>query len=163
MNNSNLKVKVEVSEGESPIISANFEGSVDEVMKGVYDFLSKAIPQFSIVNKVVLQLPSAYELVEKISDKVKVCEGQIIFSDTAKGLSTEERFTLALVASYIGNKIGLLPEPSLSVKSLASILEVSEKTVMNIASLLSKRGLINRPKKGVFEINAKGIALVIAK
>lgn len=163
MNSSRLRVTIEVKEGESPIVSANFEGNADEVMKGVYDFLAKAIPQFSLVNKIALQLPSAYELVEKISDKVKVCEGQIVFSDLAKELQTEERFTLALVAAHIGNKMGLLPEPYLSLKSLSSILGVSEKTVMNIASLLSKKGVINRPKKGVFEINAKGIALTITK
>jgi predicted transcriptional regulator len=70
---------------------------------------------------------------------------------------------LALAASYAGNKVGLLPESHLPVRSIASILNVSEKTIMNIGSSLVKKGLISRPKKGTFEMNAKGIAAVIGK
>ncbi len=163
MNKCDLKVSIEVREGESPIVSANFEGNVDEVMKGLYEFLSKAVPQFSLVNRITLQLPSAYELVDKISDKVKLCESQIIFTDASANLQTEEKLMLALLASHVGNKIGLITDRLQSVKSLASILNVSEKTIMNLSSSLVKRGLINRPKKGMFEINAKGITMIVAK
>lgn len=159
MNEDNIEVTIEVKT-ETGTVSSKFTGSAEEVIRGVMNFLSESFPAFSIARKISLRYPSTDELVNLLSEDVKISGKEIFFlkkpTDTAEGIKK------ALIAARVAYELGATDSNAISVKELARITSIAEKTINNNLTELVKSGAVERVSKGVYKITDRGLLEVTA-
>lgn len=144
-----LRIHVEFGQDE-----LDFEGNADEVFKALVDFLNKVYPTFEIARNLIF-IPDIRKLSEEIVGLVKITpEGPILI--LGKELPARKTLCLALLGSFLGNKLGKLNKPSLSPKELTKATGKAYKTIMNGLPNMLKDGLIEKADKE-YRITSHGI------
>jgi DNA-binding MarR family transcriptional regulator len=81
-------------------------------------------------------------------------EGLILTSDD---LTSEEAIVLSLLGVYVGNKLGLSAEESVSVTQIATASGKASKTILNQLKSMIDDGLVERVGRGKYKIRSLGI------
>jgi hypothetical protein len=136
-------------------VEQTFTGNVNDVWFLVNKFFSEMIPDFEIVNKVMLTV-DLQKLVEDCRDVVAVTpEGIAVL--VAKDLLTDnEAIMLHLLASYVGYKLGVLETDAITKEALQNGLGKSAKIVSTRLGELSRKGHIVK-MNGNYKISTIGI------
>jgi hypothetical protein len=136
-------------------VEQTFTGNVNDVWFLVNKFFSDMIPDFEIVNKVMLTV-DLQKLVEDCRDVVAVTpEGIAVL--VAKDLLTDnEAIMLHLLASYVGYKLGVLETDAITKEALQNGLGKSAKIVSTRLGELSRKGHIVK-MDGNYKISTIGI------
>ena len=134
-----------------------FSATLEEAWLLLNKFFSEFIPSFEIANKLWLSVD-----LQKLA---KDCEGLIAFSKEGpnllvpKGkLTDNETLTLWLLASYVGNRLGLLESDAVSKEELQAKLGKSGKITSTRLGELVKNDAVMKTVDEKFRITTFGVA-----
>jgi hypothetical protein len=145
-----LKVNLEFGD-----LKALFEGEVNQVVESIIRFLTQIYPNLEVLNKIVYT-PDLINLIEKLRGVAEITsEGPILLQKL--GLSTKKGICLALLTTYVGNKLGKIPKSTLSSNDLSNIVGKAIKTIYNEIPKLILQKLVERTDEGEFRITILGI------
>jgi hypothetical protein len=132
----------------------DFEGSPEAVSIAFIDFLNKVYPAFKLANKLVFK-PDLIKLSQELVGVLEYSpEGLIL----APGdLTSEEAIVLSLLGIYVGNRLGLSAEESVSVTQIATASGKASKTILNQLKGMIDDGLMERVGRGKYKIKSLGI------
>ena len=132
-----------------------FTGDVDQVWAGVNRFFSEMIPTLQIVKKALLTV-DLEKLIEDCKNVIAVTpEGPVLLVSKQK-LTDSETLTSNLLATYIGNKLGL-SKSYLTKEELQAGLGKNAKITSTRLSELCREGYATKTDEGNYRITTLGI------
>ncbi len=148
-NSNKIRVNVEYAE-----LRTNFEGTVEDVTLALLDFLNTVHPAFPVAAQ-LMYTPDLVELGELLEGIIEYSsEGLMLLSPD---LTADEAILTVLLGVYLGSKIKVLTENTISVNSIANISGKASKTILNQIKNMIDDGYIDRVGKGEYQIKNRGI------
>ena len=130
-------------------------GSPDEIIPQTMEFLSRAVPTYSLARKLIYT-PDLAGLADKVSEFTKITtSGQLLL--TRFDLPADRAISIVLFMSHLAAKIAKRPADSLSIEEVAHAVSKASKTIRNTIVNMQKTGLIERTNRGSYRITAKGL------
>ena len=152
--NQTDKVRVQISYGG---VEKTFEGTLEETWLLLNKFYNEYVPSFEVAHKLQLNID--------LQTLVKDCDGIIAFSNDGANilvpknkLTDNETLALLLLASYLGNKLKLLNEETLSKKELQAKLGKTGKITSTRLGELVKTNWATKTEDEKFKITTFGVA-----
>jgi len=146
------KLRVHIEFGEA---KADFEGDVNQVFESVVRFLTQIYPNLETIQKIVYA-PDLIKLAEKLAGIIEITsDGPLLVS--ALDLPARNAVCLALLGSYVGNKLGKISKGTLSSNELAKMTGKARKTISNEMPRLCSDGLVERTTEGEYQMTVLGI------
>ncbi len=150
MNKETITVHIKYRDTEQ-----TFTGDVEQVWVSVNRFFSEMIPALQIVKKVLLTIDLEY-LIEDCKNIIAVApEGPVLLVSRQK-LTDSETVTLQLLATYIGNKLGLSKD-YLTKEELQAGLGKTAKITSTRLGELCREGLATKTEDANYRITTLGI------
>jgi len=150
LNKETLTVHIKYQETEQ-----TFTGDVDQVWVSVNRFFSEMIPALKIVKKALLTV-ELESLIEDCKNIIAVApEGPVILVSKKK-LTDSETLTLHLLATYIGNKLGL-SKSFLTKEELQAALGKNAKITSTRLGELCREGYATKTDESNYQITTLGI------
>jgi len=132
-----------------------FTGDVNHVWVSVNRFFSEMIPALQIVRKALLTV-DLKSLIEDCKNIIAVApEGPVLLVSRQK-LTDSETLTLHLLATYIGNKLGM-SKIFLTKEELQAALGKNAKITSTRLGELCREGLSTKTEDGNYQITTLGI------
>jgi hypothetical protein len=132
-----------------------FTGDVDQVWVSVNRFFSEMIPALQIVKKALLTVDHE-KLIEDCKNVIAVApEGPVLLVSKQR-LTDSETLTLHLLATYIGNKLGL-SRSFLTKEELQAALGKNAKITSTRLGELCREGYATKTDEGNYRITTLGI------
>jgi hypothetical protein len=132
-----------------------FTGDVNQVWVSVNRFFSEMIPTLHIVKKTLLTV-DLEKLIEDCKNVIAVApEGPVLLVSKQK-LTDSETLTLHLLATYIGNKLGL-SKSFLTKEELQAALGKNAKITSTRLGELCREGYATKTDEGNYMITTLGI------
>ena len=132
-----------------------FTGDVDQVWVNVNRFFSEIIPAFQIVKNILLTV-DLEKLIEDCKNVIAIApEGPVLMVSKQK-LTDSETLTLHLLATYIGNKLGL-SKSYLTNEELQASLGKNAKITSTRLGELCRKGYATKTDEGNYRIATLGI------
>jgi hypothetical protein len=132
-----------------------FTGNIDYVWTSVNRFFSEMIPALQTVKKVLLTVDFE-SLLEDSKDIIAVApEGPVLLVSKRK-LTDSETLLLHLLATYIGNKLGLSKD-NLTKEELQAGLGKNAKITSTRIGELCREGYTSKTEEGNYRITTMGI------
>jgi len=132
-----------------------FTGDVNQVWVSVNRFFSEMIPALQIVKKALLTV-DLENLIEDCKNIIAVApEGPVLLVSRQK-LTDSETLTLHLLATYIGNKLGL-SKIFLTKEELQAGLGKNAKITSTRLGELCREGLATKTEESSYRITTLGI------
>jgi len=132
-----------------------FTGEVNQVWVSVNRFFSEMIPALHIVKKALLTV-DLEKLIEDCKNVIAVApEGPVILVSKQK-LTDSETLTSHLLATYIGNKLGL-SKSFLTKEELQVVLGKNAKITGTRLGELCREGYATKTEEGNYRITTLGI------
>jgi hypothetical protein len=136
-------------------IEQSFTGDVNQVWISVNRFFSEMIPALHIVKKILITV-ELEKLIEDCKNIIAISsEGPILLPSKQK-LTDSETLTSYLVATYLGNKLGL-SKTFLNKKELQTALGKNSKITSTRLGELCREGYANKIDDGKYRITTLGI------
>jgi len=137
-------------------VEQTFIGNLDDVWISVNRFFSQIIPSFELAQRLMLTI-DLQKLIEDFKDIITVApEGPELLISKQK-ISDSETLGFYLIAAYMGHKLGLLSEETVSKDELQTRLGKSSKTTSARLSELYSERLVTRDNEGNYKITTIGI------
>ncbi|MHC3128761.1 MAG: hypothetical protein IBV52_01610 [Candidatus Bathyarchaeota archaeon] len=150
MNKETVTVHIKYQETEQ-----TFTGDVNHVWVSVNRFFSEMIPALQIVKKALLTV-DLENLIEDCKNIIAVApEGPVLLVSRQK-LTASETLTLHLLATYIGNKLGL-SKIFLTKEELQAALGKNAKITSTRLGELCREGLATKTEEGNYQVTTLGI------
>jgi hypothetical protein len=132
-----------------------FTGDVNQVWISVNKFFSEMIPALHIVKKTLLTV-DLEKLIEDCKNVIAVApEGPVLLVSKQK-LTDSETLTSHLIATYIGNKLGL-SKSFLTKEELQAALGKNPKITSTRLGELCREGYTTKTEEGNYRITTLGI------
>jgi len=132
-----------------------FTGDVNHVWVSVNRFFSEMIPALQIVRKALLTV-DLKSLIEDCKNIIAVApEGPVLLVSRQK-LTDSETLTLHLLATYIGNKLGM-SKIFLTKEELQAALGKNAKITSTRLGELCREGYATKTEDGNYQITTLGI------
>jgi len=145
-----LKVQIEL-EG----IKHTVEGDVDEVIHEIIKFVSKIIPAYQVVSKIMFT-PDYIKMLNDLSNFINITEdGKIILIKSS--LSTDQAIGLTLLGAHLAHKIGKRELEEMTVEEIAKSTNKAMKTIRNTLVQMVNANIIERIDRGTYKITISGI------
>jgi len=145
-----LKVQIECGEMKTVV-----EGDVDEVLKGLVQFLTGIYPNYETLAKFTFS-PDYVGILKDLSEFVKVTpEGQLVL--LKRDLPADEAIGSVLLGAHLALKLGRLDSDDISADELAKIVGKSLKTVQNTVVEMMKAAILDRSGRGTYKLTPLGI------
>jgi len=150
LNKETVTVHIKYHETEQ-----TFTGDVNHVWVSVNRFFSEMIPALQIVRKALLTV-DLKSLIEDCKNIIAVApEGPVLLVSRQK-LTDSETLTLHLLATYIGNKLGM-SKIFLTKEELQAALGKNAKITSTRLGELCREGLATKTEDGNYQITTLGI------
>lgn len=147
-----LQVKVQID-----VDGMHYEGngSVEEIVPQVMQFLIKAVPAYDLAKKLVY-VPDLAGLADKVADFAKMTStGQLLLTRT--NLPAEKAITVLLFMAQLVGKMGKRGSDSLNIEEISTGIGRAPKTIRNVLVQLQRSGQIDRADRGKYRITSKGL------
>jgi len=130
-------------------------GSAEEIIPQVLEFLSKAVPTYDLARKLIY-IPDLAGVADKVSNFAKMTStGQLLL--TRSDLPAERSISIVLFMSHLATKISKRPVESLNIEEIANAVSKASKTIRNTIVNMQRIGLIERTDRGSYRITQKGL------
>ena len=150
MNKETVTVHIKYMDTEQ-----TFTGDVSQVWVSVNRFFSEMIPALQIVKKALLTV-DLEKLIEDCKNVIAVApEGPVLLVSKQR-LTDSETLTLHLLATYIGNKLGL-SKSFLTKEELQAALGKNAKITGTRLGELCREGYATKTDEGSYRITTLGI------
>jgi len=147
-----LQVRIQIDVNE---MHYEGNGSVEEIIPQVLQFLTQAVPAYNLAKKLVY-VPDLASLADKVSEFARMTPtGQLLL--TRINLPAERAITVLLFMSQLASKMGKRETDSLSIEEIATGVGRAPKTIRNVLVQLQRLGLIDRADRGKYHITSKGL------
>lgn len=147
-----LQVKVQID-----VDGMHYEGngSVEEIVPQVMQFLIQAVPAYDLAKKLVY-VPDLAGLADKVADFAKMTStGQLLLTRT--NLPAEKAITVLLFMAQLVGKMGKRGSDSLNIEEISTGIGRAPKTIRNVLVQLQRSGQIDRADRGKYRITSKGL------
>jgi hypothetical protein len=149
-----LTLRVSIKYGS---LESTCEGSADEVLKFVFNFIKDVYPNYEIVSGLTLTVD-----LERLLRGLKgiiafLPKGQPVIQKATDDLTDSELILTYLVAAYAGNQIGMAENDNLSMANLLDKTGKSAGTVAGRLSELASELYVERVGRGKYRVTAYGI------
>ncbi len=147
-----LQVKVQID-----VEGMHYEGngSVEEIVPQVMQFLIQAVPTFNLAKKLVY-VPDLAGLADKVADFARMTStGQLLL--TRINLPAEKAITVILFMAQLAGKMGKRGSDSLSIEEISTGIGRAPKTIRNVLVQLQRSSQIDRADRGRYRITSKGL------
>jgi len=133
----------------------DFKGPVDQVLRALISSLDKIYPGLEVLSRVRLTV-DLQELIAKIEGVVAIApNGPIVLSD--KKLTVKELVGLNLLGAFVGYKLNLFEEPSLSLDDLVTLTGKNKGSISRRITTLVNDRWVERLARGEYRISTLGI------
>lgn len=149
LHRSRMRVRVEYGE-----LQAHFEGTVEDVTHAFLNFLKTVHPAFPLAVKLMYK-PDLVELGRLLEGVVEYSSEGLILLRT--DFTADEAILTVLLGVYVGSRIGVLTENTISVNTIANISRKASKTILNQIKSMIDDGYVTRVGKGEYQIKNLGI------
>lgn len=149
LHRSRMRVRVEYGE-----LQAHFEGTVEDVTHAFLNFLKTVHPAFPLAVKLMYK-PDLVELGKLLEGVVEYSSEGLILLRT--DFTADEAILTVLLGVYVGSRIGVLTENTISVNTIANISRKASKTILNQIKSMIDDGYVTRVGKGEYQIKNLGI------
>ena len=147
-----LQVKVQI-EANGMRYEAN--GSAQEIIPQILQFLSQAVPAYDLARKLVF-VPDLAGLADKVSEYAKMTNtGQLLL--TRNDLPADKSILIVLFMAHLAGKMGKREADSLSIEEIATGVGKAPKTIRNVIVDLQKNAVIDRADRGRYRVTSKGL------
>ena len=150
----NIKIHLEYDETK-----IDFEGSPEEVIKVLLDFLAKHYPAYELVKNLTITV-DLEELLKKLEGIIGFSpEGAVVTIPREKvsNLSIRDQIALHLVKTYVGNQLGVIERASLSAAELLSVIGGRMGAIAGRLSEMVDEGLVERVGRAEYKITTYGL------
>ena len=139
-------------------IKTQFEGNFDEVWRSVNRFLTDVRPSHveSALAKIV-HMENLDELIDDLQGILRIAKEGPYFISSLDNLTNKDRLLLALLGAYVGHKLGILDEDSLTIDELSTITQVKKSVTSVEASNMIRDRLAELIEKGKRRLTTIGI------
>ena len=148
------KLKVTIKYGS---LESTCEGSADEVLKFVFQFIRDVYPDYEIVSGLTLTV-NLEELLRRLKGVVSFLpKGRPVILKPIGRLTDSDVILTYLVAAYAGNQMGMAEKGSLS---MAELLEKTGKSAGTTAGRLSELAgnlYVDRVGRGEYKVTEYGV------
>lgn len=144
-----LKVTVELD-----AMTTTFTGDTDEVATAFLQFLATVYPAFTLARQLTFE-PNVVHLAERLLGVIAYTPEGLLLSTT--NYPAEDAILLVLTGSYVGSRLGRLPEASLTANELSQVTGKALKTMFNQLAWMVDDGLVHRVVRGQYEITSRGL------
>ena len=149
MNKETVTVHIKYMDTEQ-----TFTGEVNQVWVSVNRFFSEMIPALHIVKKALLTV-DLEKLIEDCKNVIAVAPEGPVLLVTKQRLTDSETLTLHLLATYIGNKLGL-SKSFLTKEELQAALGKNAKITGTRLGELCREGYATKTDEGNYRITTLG-------
>lgn len=139
-------------------VKTQFEGNFDEVWRSVNRFLTDIRPSHieSALAKIVHR-ENLDQLVDDLQGILRIAKEGPYFIRSLDNLTNKDRILLVLLGAYVGYKLGILDDDSLTIGELSTISQV-KKSVVNVqASYMIRDRLAEIVETGKRRLTTIGI------
>jgi DNA-binding transcriptional ArsR family regulator len=147
-----MQVKIEIK-----VNGMRYEGngSVQEIVPQILQFLTQAVPAYDLARKLVY-VPDLAGLADKVSEVAKMTNtGQLMLAK--RDIPAEKSISILLFMAHLACKMGKRDADSLSIEEIAAGVGKAPKTIRNVLVALQKSGLIDRAERGRYRITPRGL------
>lgn len=148
------KLKVTIKYGS---LESTCEGSADEVLKFVFQFIRDVYPDYEIVSGLTLTV-DLEELLRRLKGVISFLpKGRPVILKPIGRLTDSDLILTYLVATYAGNQMGMAEKGNLS---MAELLEKTGKSAGTIAGRLSELAgnlYVDRVGRGEYKVTEYGV------
>ena len=140
-------------------VEKEFSGTIEEAWLLLSKFFNEFLPSFEIAKKLLLNVDN--------QQLAKDCEGLIAFSEEGSNLlvpstklTDNETLLMWLLASHLGQKLGIITVDTLTKEELRLKLGKSGKITSTRLGELVKNSLIAKNENEKFKITTFGVSLM---
>lgn len=148
------KLKITIKYGA---LETTCEGSADEAMKFVFNFIKDVYPNYKLVKSLTLTV-DLENLLKGLKNVISFLpKGRPVVLRSTDKLTDSELILTYLVAAYAGNQIGMAEDDNLS---MADLLDKTGKPAGTVAGRLSELAgelYVERVGRGKYRITAYGV------
>jgi hypothetical protein len=154
--NAEKKLQVTVKYGE---LRADYEGSPDEVLRGVIDFLKRVHPALEVVEKISLTT-DLNKLLKSLEGLVAVQpSGPVILYE--KKMTIEQTISLLLGGAYASCQLNALEQESLTLDTLSRLTGKTGGALRGTLSRMKEKQMIERLPEGGYRITPLGLKRLV--
>ena len=155
---SEKEIKIYVKHGE---FEEDFKGPVDQALRALIAFLDKIYPSLEILTQVQLTV-DLQKIIEQMKDIIAIApNGPVILYK--KQLGVKELIGLNLIGTFVGYKLNLLNEVSLSLDELVTLTGKTKGSISGILTGMVNDHLVEKPERGKYKISLLGIKCFLAE
>ena len=136
-------------------LDQTFVGDANQVWRNLNRFFTEKIPALQILEKVLLTV-DLENLIENCKNIIAIAPEGPVLLVRKQTLTDRETLTLHLLATYIGNKLGITKE-YLTKEELQTGLGKNAKITATRLGELIREGLTKKTEEGNYRITTVGI------
>lgn len=130
-------------------------GSVDEIIPQMMQFLTQAVPTYELAKKLIY-IPDLATLADRVSSLARMTTtGQLLL--TAINLPAEKAITVLVFMAQLAGKTGKRKSDALTIEEISTGVGRAPKTIRNVLVQLQRTGLIDRADRGQYRITSRGL------
>lgn len=137
-------------------VEKTIKGAPDDVFRGVFQFLSEAIPALDVVSRVTLTVNFA-DFLKEVAGVFAVTPEGVVVLTPPEALTDRELVLLYLVRAKVAYETGRSDKDTLLASDLVSFTGKGSGTVAGRLSELSAEGLVERTGKGEYHVTTFGL------
>jgi hypothetical protein len=151
------KLEVRLKYGD---LEVNFSGNIDDVIGGIFKFLSEIYPTYEALSRITLSL-NVEDILRSIEGIIaKTPEGLVLLTDRSK-LTDKENIGLHLLRAHLYSKLGLSESTSLTIGEILKLTKGKPGAIAGRLSELVSEGFVERVGKGEYRITTIGIKYLL--
>ncbi|MFP3984721.1 MAG: hypothetical protein ACLFU9_01965 [Candidatus Bathyarchaeia archaeon] len=140
-------------------VEETFTGTVDEVWIAVNRFFGQTVRHFDALQGIVLTT-DLHKVIEACRDLIAVTEEEAVILVSKQKLTDSENMLLMLLATYAGNRLGVLGRDWLSKDKLRECLGKNRKITATRLGELCREGLVVKTEAG-YRLSTFGIKRLV--
>lgn len=139
-------------------LETKFSGNVDDVISGLFKFLSDIYPTYKTLSRITVTV-DVEALLRDLEGVVAVTPEGVVLLKPPEGLTLIDRdlIGLHLIRIYVGQKLGLLERDSVSLADLLKFTGGKQGPIAGRLSEMVNEGLVERLGRGEYRITTLGV------
>ena len=141
---------------------ARFSGSIDEVIRCFFKFLSEVYPTYETLSQITITVDME-ALLRELKDIMAVTPEGVVLLKPPEGVTLIDRemIGLHLIRVYVGKKLGLLDSDSLPMVDLLKFTGGKSGAIAGRLSEMVNEGLVERVGRGEYRTTTLGIKMIM--
>jgi len=137
-------------------LEAKFSGSVDEVIRGVLEFIGKVYPSYELVSRLTLTVDFE-RLLRDLENVIAVTPEGLVITVPREMLSEREGIRLHLLRAYVGYRLGRLGKDSMSIGEILAVTGGKAGAIAGRLSEMVDEGWAERVSRGEYRVTTLGV------